>query len=284
MLMREGIDFEVITDVPEPGKWSVMLLSSVACMSQADGERMTAYLEAGGVVIATGQLGTRDADGIEGETAWLERFGFSVTVEEPVRVGGFPPFDAAGPDVARCSGAYDGAPLAEDAFSEVGVGEGVLVWSPGRIGKQNSMSCARDYVGSHGRATLSCAVTPPPGWYVRRFVDGERVLLHGIPKQVDTVSNPSLRNQFIDEAIVEKIEYPASPLGLSVRPARTPEAIFVHSPDLAASRHVALGDTSAGTDIPIDLTGIKRFFSVEIVFADHDVPGDKASKRSDGQS
>ena len=269
MLMRDGIDFEVVTAVPRSGAWAVLVLSNAACMSREERERLTAFLEAGGIVIATAQLGTRDERGGETGTPWLAAYGIDVSVEEPPRSGGYPPFESAGPEVAQCSGARGGVAIARDAWVEIDAGRGRLLWSPGRLGEQRRAADIRGFVGQRGAAYRACAVIPPPGWYVRRFVDGGRLLFHGIPVQVKTEAHPTLRNRFLEEAIVERIAYPPSPAALVVRPRRAPASIAVHSPDLAAPRRVAL-EAAAGDagGIPVSLDGIRRFFTVEIAFAD----------------
>ena len=99
-LMRAGVSFDVVTDIPQTGKWRHLVLSSAACLSADTRHRLRRFMEDGGTVIATGPTGHYDERARPVGRTWLHEFGGAVELVEPSRPGGFPPGQTRGQAVA----------------------------------------------------------------------------------------------------------------------------------------------------------------------------------------
>jgi hypothetical protein len=106
-------------------------------------------------------------------------------------------------------------------------------------------------------------VQTPTGWALRRFKDDQHLYLFGLPKQVAVIPHATVTNAFLSESIIERITYtPLDQQSLVLQVDRSPVELRVYSPDLAEPR--VLPEAGAGEPIQVDLTGIRRFFVLEI--------------------
>ena len=104
------------------------------------------------------------------------------------------------------------------------------------------------------------------GRYLRRFRDENRTLIHGVPAKVGTVACERLRGAYnwTNQDVIERLVY--QPLGrddLVLELKRTARRVVVWSPDLAGPRDVGSGLRG---EIGINLSGIERYFIVEILW------------------
>ena len=262
-LIRGGIDFEVVTSMPEPGRRPVLVLSSVICLSQKEREQLDAFLAEGGIIIATGPVGLRDERARPSAAPWLGGYDIDATMAEPERAPGFPPFTQAEPAAPpKCTGRYRGQLVAADEWVRVVTGKGVLLWSPGRVQTDAAALALPERVAQRLSPQDVRIERRPDGWFLCRFRQGDRLLIHGIPGQVKPALHPTLKIQGSNVRIVERIDFDEpSPPELLVRLAADCASAVLHSPDLAAPR--ACTEYSDGV-LSVDLGGVRRYFVLEL--------------------
>lgn len=266
-LMKNGIEFEVVTAVPSPGQWPILVLSSVICLGPRDRKKLDRYLQDGGVVVASGPLGLRDDRARRTAKSWLKSYGIDAELIEPDRVPGFPPHPVQDTAVA-CVGYYGRKQIGNTEWVNLKINKGWLCWSPGRISVCNDELKLADKVRTNQRAADLAIARMPRGWYMRRFRKKDRILLYGLPAKVKPILHKTLQNQFLNQGIIEKLRYQE----LSVRELliicnTLPVRIKVYSPDLSGARIIGFDKDEIRQRKPfaVDLSGIKRFFIVEIV-------------------
>ena len=266
-LMKGKRNFEVVTDIPEPEDWGILVMSSITCLGHDEREKLHEYLRNGGVLIATGPLGLRDERARFLEKTWLEEVGVEVSVTESPRTPGFPPYENTEETISECRGVYEGGTIGEGEWINVTVGNGQLFWCPNRMGTGEPDLHLAERVRQNETEKEYSVVRSPEGWALRSFRDQARLLLHGLPAKVDTEAHPTIRKRYIsyDEDIVHRLHYEelaSSALALGFE--ETPASITVHSPDLDAPRSVELEGGRASKTFGIDLSGISRYFVVEV--------------------
>jgi hypothetical protein len=265
-LVEASIDFEVVTTLPKAGETSALVLGSAICLSEDEIAGLEAYLRAGGIVIAFGPTGVRDQRARLLPAPWLERHGIRMQVEEPERVPSFPPYRHPADQAARCTGFLHEAPIAPADWVSVEVGSGRLHWSPGRAqsGAQESNLAAR--IASLLPEKSPHVLKTPPGWALRHFKDREYIYLVGLPKKVASIPHATISNAFIQEGIVERIEYsPLDAESLVLQLDRSPAAMRVYSPDLPEPRELMWDGAKVDKAFSIDLSGIRRFFVIQVL-------------------
>ncbi len=260
-LTRAGFSCEVVTTIPVLGKIRQLVLSSATCLSKAHRRQLTAFLNAGGTVIATGPCGHYDERANPVATAWLQEFGVPVDLTEPDRPGVFPPYAniPARAEVAQCRVPESFRRSFREGWFEVAVGRGRLLWRPERI-------AARGVADAVGRA-LSSPDSPgikvrglPEGWRVRQYRAGPRLLIHALPGRVETVLHPSLENHFIRQRIVERVKFPRLTEALHLTSTRPLTRVTLHSPDLSQARE---GRQTTDRQWVVSPEGVRRYFILE---------------------
>lgn len=259
ILMQSGIDFEVVTRIPEPESTSILVLSSIACLADGDAEALRRFLEAGGTVIASGPFGYRDGKGALRREPWTEQLGLRLEVEEPARRLGYPPFQGER-EVAVARGWLRGEPVAPGQWVRVAAGRGTLWWSPARVQERGADLAQRVRTSLPERDYA--VVEAPAGWYVRSYRAQNRILLHSIPARVEPVLHEKLRNNFHGEHVITKIRYKEpAPAVFSLRIQGPVESVTLFSPDLPSPRSFSKGE---GKLWRASLDGVKRYFVVEV--------------------
>lgn len=201
-LQDGGIDFGVVTTIPDVDCCPVLVLSSVICLSEEEMARLEAYLQAGGTVFAFGPTGLRDRRARLLDQTWLRPYDIHMQVEEPERCPTFPPYLHQASAAACCSGTFDGQKVGPADCVEVARGTGRLFWSPRRM---QTDAEALDLAAQVTRClpeTLPRVIRAPAGWALRRFRDGKRALLTGLPARVTAVPHAALVNAFTNEPIL----------------------------------------------------------------------------------
>ncbi|MBM3861842.1 MAG: hypothetical protein FJ395_19645 [Verrucomicrobia bacterium] len=236
-LTRAGITCEVVTQVPELGKWRCLVLSSAACLSAGQRQRLQEFMEAGGTVIATGPTGHYDERANPVAKPWLEEFGVLAELSEPARPGGFPPYKHLAPpvEIAQCRVPDPARQQMKDGWFTATLGKGRLLWRPERI----SLKAVADAVIERlrERDRLAARIRGlPKSWRLRQFRDGNRILIHALPDTVETVLHATLKNQFGNERIVEKLRFAPLTAELTFESSATLNRVTLHSPDLAGPR------------------------------------------------
>lgn len=264
-LVEAAIDFEVVTSIPTAARWPVLVLGCAACLSVEEVARLETYLRDGGTVVAFGPTGLRDPRAGPVQHPWLEQYGIHMQVEEPERVPSFPPYAQQPGLPARCAGFLHGARIEPAGWVEVRVGAGRLYWSPGRPQTEAGALDLGARVSNLLPGKTPRIVQSPPGWALRRFKDSQHTYLFGLPKTVVSIPHATIMNAFTKEPIVERIEYPQ--LGdeaLAIQFEDFPTSAWVYSPDLPEAREIKWDETMTGKPGKIDLTGIRRFFIIQI--------------------
>jgi hypothetical protein len=262
-LMRAGLSYEVVTAIPEPGRWRRLLLSSAACLSGEERRALARFLEAGGAVIAVGPAGHYDERARPAKTAWLEEFGAAVEIVEPRREGSFPPGRNLGPapEIAQCRPADALRARMRDGWYKAPLGDGHLLWWPDRMTDRRAAAAVIDALRQGPQPALPIEGLPAD-WRVRQYRDLGRLLIHAIPAKVGVVFHSTLQNQFTRERVVEKLAYTPLRGALAIRPRGKFASVSLHSPDLAGPRAARRG---AGGAWVIDISGIQRYFILECV-------------------
>jgi hypothetical protein len=261
-LMRAGITYEVVTDIPEAGTRRHLVLSSAVCLSADHRRRLLQFLDEGGTVLATGPTGHYDQRANQVSKTWLQEFGLSCELVEPSRPGGFPPYQNVERPIAiaQCHVSESFQKQLQDGWRIVPVGRGRLLWSPERITQRGTASAVIKVLQSGvGEAVVIDGL--PPTWRVRRYRDGNRWLIHALPAEVGTILHPMLLDGFRKpQRIVERLQFTPLTKELVVESAVALSRVLLHSPDLPESR---AGSGSAGNTWVIDPSGISRYFVLE---------------------
>jgi hypothetical protein len=218
-------------------------------------------MEAGGLVAATGPCGFFDERANPAKTPWLVEFGINAGLTDPPRPGGFPPyqqFKGSAP-VAQCR--LDPSPSlrVESEWVIVPLGRGELRWRPERITRRGvSDAVAKILQGNRSDTVVLRGL--PESWRVRQYRDGNRLLIHALPGKIDTVLHATLKNQFINQRIVEKLRFEplTGPLTLESPAALT--RVKLHSPDLAQARDAR---AKGSREWEVETADVRRYFILE---------------------
>lgn len=264
-LVNAGVDFAVVTAIPAPGQWPVLVLGCAACLSEDEIAGLEAYLSAGGMVVAFGPTGLRDSRARLLEKPWLARHGIHMLVEEPERTPSFPPYIHQTKETARCTGFLNDTPVDPAGWVVIEAGTGRLHWSPGRPQADGqALDLPARVSGLLPEKSLHI-VQAPASWALRRFKDRQHAYLFGLPKSVIAIPHAEIFNAFTKEPIVERIKYP--PLdadSLVIRLDRPPVSVRVYSPDLPGPREIQWNGAPVFEPTRIDLSGIHRFFIIQV--------------------
>jgi hypothetical protein len=259
-LMQGRIQFEVVTDIPKAQEWPVLVLSSVVCLSESERAALDAYIRDGGAVIACGPVGLRDERANELAAPWLGRYGVELRIEEPERTGSWPPYANAPSHPATVEGTVDGRRLRSDEWACPEAGDGRMTWRPERA---SAAAGLEEQTHQRIPETEGQIASTPQNWFVRAYRDGKRLLIHGLPEQVEVHTSDEYYNHFARQPIVDRISFPEPPSQpLCIRTATTPRRVEVHSPDFDAAANVEPQINDGVVEIP--LGPVKRYFVVEI--------------------
>jgi hypothetical protein len=260
-LTRAGVTCEVVTDIPEFGRMRCLVLSSAVCLSGAQKSALEKFLEKGGTIIATGPTGFYDERGNPIAKTWLESFGAVVDLNDPARPGGFPPYEnfKAPVAIAQCRVPESVRQTMCDGWLKISVGQGDLFWRPERISAKEIAGRVVSRLRARDRLTVPIQGLPA-AWRLRQYRDGNRLLIHALPAQLEVVLHPTLKNNFINERIVEKVEFAPLVQSLVLDPPAPFRRVLLHSPDLAKAR---AGEASGQQKWSVDPKGISRYFVVE---------------------
>ena len=265
-LMRSGLSFDVVTDIPQVWKRRRLVLSSAVCLSGDQRLRLRQFLEGGGTVIATGPTGQYDQRANPVSKTWLRDFGVSVELAEPSRPGGFPPYQnfKQPMEVARCRVSESSRKRPRGAWFDAPVGKGRLLWRPERITKTGVATAVAGVLQAHAGDSVGIRGLPS-GWQVRQYRDGNRLLIHALPAKVGTIFHPTLQDQFTREHIIAKLQFAPLTKELVLESPVALNRVLLHSPDLSESR---AGSGSASRTWAVDPSGVSRYFILEC-FARH---------------
>jgi len=260
-LMRAKLVCEVLGEIPVFGRTRYLLLSSVMCLSEAERLQLRQFMEAGGMVIASGPTGHYDGKGNRLAIGWLAELGITAELTEPARGGGFPPYQNFSKPVllARYQNHSTATSSLPGGWSEVAIGRGRLCWRPERMAVKTTAAAAITRLRAAGAAGMPL-IGLPAEWQLRTYRDGNRLLIHALPSHVETILHPILQNQFSKERIVEKLHYAPLDHRLELAMPKQFQQVILHSPDLAQSRNAQLGDAQTWS---ADATGIRRYFILE---------------------
>jgi hypothetical protein len=235
-----------------------LVLSSATCLSIAEKTALEKFLNDGGLVIATGPTGQYDERANPVSKTWLGNFGVHVEVIEPARPGGFPPYSCPKPvALAQCRAPE--TPALRNGWLELSAGSGTLYWRPGRMSEPATARAVTELLSAGNSSTLRLEGLPA-GWRLREYREGQRLLIHALPGQVETVISATLKNHLSGEHIVEKLKFTPLTRKLLLKPQSSFAKVTLYSPDLAASREAR---PAGGLNWSINPSGISRYFVIE---------------------
>ena len=260
-LSRANLPCEVVTEIPAFSKTRCLLLSSVMCLSLAQRGQISKFMNAGGMVIATGPCGHYDEWGNLAAKQWLEEFGAAVELMEPDRPGNFPPYKnfKAPIELTTCRVPESLQQKFNNSWFDLRVGQGRLLWRPERITNKNAGATVTTLLQSREQAFVKISGLPD-GWMVRQYRDGNRLLIHALPGKVVTTLHPTLQNQMTKQRIVKKLSFPLLTGSLDLKTAAGFKRVTLHSPDLFAPR---AGETQPDAGSLVKLAGVSRYFILE---------------------
>jgi hypothetical protein len=264
-LVGASIDFEVVTAIPNASQWPVLVLSSAICLSQEEIASLELYLHNGGIIVAAGPTGLRDQRARPWQNPWLAQYGIRMVVEEPERRPSFPPYIHQEGWAARCTGLMNEEQIDPAGWIALKIGAGQLHWSAGRVQSEVEAVQLSAMIAGILPPKSPHLLKTPAGWTLRRYKDSEHSYLVGLPKSVAVFPHAAITNAFTKEGIVERIEYsPLDPEALMIQLEHAPASVKVYSPDLPEPRELKWSDVLAGEPFSIDLSGIRRFFVIQI--------------------
>jgi hypothetical protein len=260
-LLRAGISYEVVTDIPATGKWRRLVLSSAICLSADERRRLSQFLGAGGEVIATGPTGHYDQRANPVSKTWLQELGVSVDLVDPPRAGGFPPYhNLKKPiEIAQCRVLESSSKQGQNGWFIIPVGKGRLLWRPERISHKGIAPTVIAELRSRP-GTAVVIKRHPATWQVRQYRDGNRLLIHALPTKVGTILEPKLQNQLNGQRIIERLQFTPLTQELVLESAAGLKRVVLYSPDLSEAR---TGRGSGGKTWTIDPSGVSRYFVLE---------------------
>jgi hypothetical protein len=260
-LLRAGISYDVVTEIPRPDTRHRLILSSVACLSASERRLLAQFIEAGGTVIATGPTGHYDQRARPVPRTWLQDFGASVEVIEPQRAGGFPPGKTLGQraEVAHCHVPEAVLKQMSEGWFSASSQRGRLLWRPERFSDKGIAATVIATLQVSGNTAITVKGLPSD-WRIRQYRDGNRRLIHLIPAQVCTLLHPTLRNHVSGEQVITGLRYTALTSALILESPTALKRVVLHSPDLSGPRSGSQSGAKAWT---VDPSGVKRYFVLE---------------------
>jgi hypothetical protein len=260
-LMRASVPYEVATEIPAYGRTRHLVLSSAACLSADERRRLSSFMQAGGTVIATGPSGHYDQRANPVAKTWLEEFGLTCELVEPARPGSFPPYSnlVRPVETAKCKVPETSRKNLQNGWFDLKAGKGKLLWRPERITQRG---IAPTLIAALQTAAKEKLVIKglPPAWQVRRYRDGNRLLIQALPAKVGTILHATLQDHFKRQAIIEKLQYTPLTGKLIIEPEMRLNQVRIHSPDLPEPRS---GNRHSGGTWTVDPSAISRFFVLE---------------------
>ena len=260
-LTRAGITCDVVTDIPEFSKIRCLVLSSAACLSLEERNRLAKFMADGGTVIATGPAGQYDEHANPIKKPWLEEFGINVKLDELSRPGGFPPYkNFKNPvKIAQCHVSRTTIQCDQAGWYNVTIEKGKLIWRPERITQKRLADGVIKILQHRDRITVKIKGLPAI-WRLRQFRDDKRVLIHALPGEVETIQHPSLKNHMSNERIVEKLKFIPLTEEIQLESPLKFKRVTLHSPDLGESRSAK---RNMNKQWVLDPSQISRYFIVE---------------------
>ena len=253
---------DVIVTLDEAKPYPLLALGDVACLAASEREILRDFLQQGGIIVASGPLGTLDEHGAPVENDFLREFGLACRLCEPDR-----PVDAEMffnrwewlnqprviPDTVEVL--TDNNKVDKDGvFYRFQVGKGQLYWSPRRLNNQQAVPGFLEQV----RQLLppSYRIETPVGLRWRAFRDGDNVVIHFLNTNFIQVPHPNYR--YLNKPIGESLCYTPPEGELLIHSDFAHAELF--SPDLDTVRRA---ETSGGL-IRFKLDGVRRFCSVRL--------------------
>jgi hypothetical protein len=262
-LLHSDITYDVWTEIPEFGRIRFLILSSTICLSAAEREGLSRFMNSGGTVIATGPVGHRDERANLVSKPWLEDFGVHAEINDPPRPGAFPPYSnvKSGALIAQSRISESDKQQMRDGWISVSVKNGRLWWRPERI-RQNHVSASvieMLQAQTHPGVMIKGLAA---GWQTRRYREGNRILVHALPRKVGIAPHPTLKWAFGGQPIVEKLQFTPLEGEITVEASPMSKEVVLHSPDLSEPR---AGRSNGTGGWSVDLSKIARYFVLEIV-------------------
>ena len=264
-LYRRNVAVNVTHLMPENAdKIKYLILSNCDCLSDKELEAIKNYQQSGGVVIAIGLLGGRDETGKAREAgSLLKNYGINPEIPKVDRTlspevrqeyiqHNFWEIPGSIPAATEFSG-KENLPAADKyGFYKLSAD---LLWSPvlGHAEGQdeNIAEMLKEMIGE------ALCISLPDSLRYRVYTDVKGdYAVHFMPVTITANHHPTVRLHKTGLPIVESLNY--EDLTGAVEIAGKIKAVKLCSPDLPGTREIAAVDGKA----VIDLTGLKRFFSV----------------------
>ncbi len=195
-LLDHNITFDVVSRIPEKGKYRVLVICSAICLDDSEYAALSRFLADGGCVIAGGPVGCRDKRALPRPEPWLSRYGITCDVKEPERPASFPPSAGMRPEMPVCTGSFRGNRVSHKEWIRTEDGSGSLLWTPGRM---QSDSQEMNLPAVIRRMTVSAIDFPGTscrGWRFRRFRGRNgQLILHALASAFEVETMKELERQ-----------------------------------------------------------------------------------------
>ena len=264
-LYRSNVAVNVTHLIPEnAAKIKYLILSNCDCLSDEELAMLKDYQQKGGIVIATGLLGGRDELGNARESGSLLK-NYGITPKLPKVDRTLPPevrqeyiqhtfWEIPGsiPAMTEFDGKENLPAADEYGFYKL---SGSLLWSPllghGEGQAENIAGMLKNMIGNELQITL------PDSLRYRIYTDAKGdYAVHFMPITITANMHPTIRLQKTGHPIVQSLNY--EDLTGCVEITGKIKAVKLYSPDLPEVKTIPAADGKA----VIDLTGLRRFFSV----------------------
>ncbi len=249
-LFTRDVSVVVVDKIPEAGRYKLLILADCGCLSSGLRQTLTAYLEQGGQIIATGLLGSFDETGNPVPAPWLVNYTIPTADRSSLKTEAF--FEMWGHLPKR---EIAGMLEAKSGWREFKSGAGILYWNRIRLHVAGHTEIALEKIQTLVKPRLT--IEKPDNLNYQIYQSGKSLIIHFMPSGMTVNYHESLKNQISNERVVKSIDYPELTGKVVIKGKYASATLY--SADLTEPR--ALNLTSDSAIAP--LSGLKRFFTIE---------------------
>jgi hypothetical protein len=253
-LFRKNIQFDVVTDIPCPEKYPVLLLSNFDCISEKDNAGLIKYMKDGGTIIASGLLGFRNERGVLKEKSFLSYLGAEFKSENlnwnlPSELLFKSRQCCFEPDKPYYNIYQNGEKVAHNQW----ITHGSLHWLP-QNNAESVIEMAEKII-PHDNVEVEC----PEGWIYRILSDNSgKTFIHFLAIDIKPVPYENFRNNIINQPVIEKLEFKPSQGEISIKSKAS--NIVLYSPDITEPVKLEIENNQ----VSFDSGKIKRYMVIEL--------------------
>lgn len=250
-LFTRDISMAVVDEIPEAERYKLLILADCGCLSAGQRQALTAYLEQGGQIIATGLLGSFDETGNPVPAPWLVNYTIPPVDRSSRKTDTF--FEMWGHEPKR---EVAGMLEAASDWQELKSCAGILYWNRIRLHVGGHARVVREKIQTLVKPLLT--IDKPDNLNYQIYYSGESLIIHFMPSGMKVNYHEDLKNQITNERVVQSIDYPDLTGEVVIIGKYASAALY--SADLAEPRGLNLTPDRAIAP----LAGLKRFFTIEV--------------------